>query len=440
MDSIGVKAVERDGGDDTTNSLCMSISPVMHVSVSPVTHASYSPTQHASPPTALHMAHSLVPHSPSKSPSLRCHSQGSRSSSSSSGSSSGSGSASGSGSLSSSGSGLGNESGTGSPEKSQTPAEGSGSGNSQQSCSASPEVVLVQEDDEDAAGDEEEEGGLGDEEEEDGLDYEETLLQGMVLLLDISNSDNEETRKAAVHEKVCKSDVLYTAWQEEQIYQGNDDIAKCDKRVHDHKDTGRCCKAPDKIGPPLTYMEEHGVFKPLDTIDNLMGLCRFYWMSSKKSKVLTGPKSTESAHKIKDMIKLAKGIRQLLTVVVFEGETVTLLGLLQELHLCLALSCITIQTSEEVKVGPKNHMSCCPICMYVVKNNYSFLNHIIIRHYWSSFSCGKCLNFTASNGQQMKRHILIVGSPRRDTRKGTPKVTRCLKCKVIQNLAISPRR
>ena len=105
------------------------------------------------------------------------------------------------------------------------------------------------------------------------------------------------------------SDVQYTAWQDKQIHQGNDDIAKHDKRVYDHADVGKCCKAPDKIGPLLTYMEEHGVFKPVETIDNPMGLCRFYQMSSKKSNVLTGLKSADCARKIHDMIKLAKGVR-----------------------------------------------------------------------------------------------------------------------------------
>ena len=255
---------------------------------------------------------------------------------------------------------------------------------SEQSCSASPEVVLLGEGEEAVA---------DAEEEEDGSDDEETLSQGMVSLLDISNSDNEETRKAAAREKACKSDVWYAAWRDEQIHQGNDDIAKHDKRVHDHADIGKCCKAPDKIGPPLTYMEECGVFKPVETIDNPMGLCRFYRMSSKKSNVLTGPKSADCTCKIHDMIKLAKGVGWPLTVIVFEGETVTPLGLLQELHLRLTLSCIAIHTLEEVKVGPKNRVSCCPICAYVVKNDYSFLNHIIVGHYWSSFSCRKCLKF-----------------------------------------------
>ena len=40
---------------------------------------------------------------------------------------------------------------------------------------------------------------------------------------------------------------------------------------------------------------------------------------------------------------------------VFEGGTVTPLGLLQELHSCLTLSRIMISMPEEVKVGLKNH-------------------------------------------------------------------------------------
>ena len=48
----------------------------------------------------------------------------------------------------------------------------------------------------------------------------------MLSLLDISNSDNEEACKAAAHEKARHSNVLYAAWRDKQIRQGNDDIAK----------------------------------------------------------------------------------------------------------------------------------------------------------------------------------------------------------------------
>ena len=208
-------------------------------------------------------------------------------------------------------------------------------------------------------------------------------------------------------------------------------------------DIDRPSKAPDKIGPPLTYMEERGVFKPLYTIANTLGLCRFYQTDPKKSNVITGLKSTASTCKIKCLLKLAKELGWLLTVVVFEGGTVTPLGLLQELHSRSTLSSITIHMPEEVKVGPKNCVSCCPICVYVVKNDYLFLNHIIIGHYWSNFSCGKCLEFVASIRQQMKRHLPDCGDPKKVCKKKCSKggkVARHLRCKAVQNLATSPRR
>ena len=81
---------------------------------------------------------------------------------------------SGSGRSSSSESGLDDESGMGSP--------GSDSSSLQQSRSTSPDVILL---------------GESEEEEETGSDDEETLSQGTVSYLDISNSDNEETCQAA---------------------------------------------------------------------------------------------------------------------------------------------------------------------------------------------------------------------------------------------------
>ena len=67
---------------------------------------------------------------------------------------------------------------------------------------------------------------------------EEALSQGTGSLLDISNLDNEEARKAVVRETAYKGDVQYGAWQDEQIHQGKEDIAQCNKQVNDYADSG----------------------------------------------------------------------------------------------------------------------------------------------------------------------------------------------------------
>ena len=156
-----------------------------------------------------------------RSQSPQGHSQSSRSSSSSSGSGSRSVSTSGLSSSGSSGSG----SHSGSHAGSQLPSEGSGSRGSGHSHSPSPEVVLLQGDDGDTT--------MGGEEDAGHSEDEEALSQGTVSLLDISTSDNEDAHKATVHEAVCKSDIQYGNWQDEQICQGNEGITQHDKGVND---------------------------------------------------------------------------------------------------------------------------------------------------------------------------------------------------------------
>ena len=380
VSTIGVKAAEVGAGDGPTSSPCTSRSPIPHTSPSPIQH------------------------SQTRSPSMHCYSQSSRSSLSSSGSSSRSGSMSGSSSSGLSELGSGDESHAGS----QVPSEGSSSGGSEHSHSASPDVVLVQQDDEDTAVGGEDAGHLED---------EEALSQGMVSLLNVSTSDNKEAHKAAAHETVCKSGIQYGIWQDEQIHQRNEGIAQHNKQVNDYANGGRPSKTPDKIGPLLSYTEERRVFKPLDTIANPLGLCRLYQTDPQKSNVVTDPKSAAGTHRIKHLLELAKELGQPLTIMVFEGGMVILLGLLQELHSCLTLSCILIHTPEEVKMGQKNRVSCCPNCTYIVKNDYVFLNHIIICHYWSSFSCSKCLEFAVLSRQQMKKHFPKCDGPKEACKK-----------------------
>ena len=52
------------------------------------------------------------------------------------------------------------------------------------------------------------------------------------------------------------------------------------------------------------------------------------------------------------------------------------------------------------------HVSCCPICTYIVKNDSPFLNHIVIMHYSCNYACGRCLDVVVMSGQQMKKHFL----------------------------------
>ena len=148
----------------------------------------------------------------------------------------------------------------------------------------------------------------------------------------------------------------------------------------------------------------------MESINNPMGLCQFYRMSPEKSNVLTGLKSAECAHRIYSMVEIAKRVGQQLMVIVFDGESVSPVCLLKELHSHMALSRIAIHTPEEAEVGVWNLCVLLPhLCMYIIKNDIALLDHIIVGHYWGSFSCGKCLAFAVATAEQMRRHIAGCG-------------------------------
>ena len=49
-------------------------------------------------------------------------------------------------------------------------------------------------------------------------------------------------------------------------------------------------------------------------------------------------------------------------------------------------------------------MSFCPFCAYVVANDLSYLNHIIIAHYNTSYGCRKCLKQAFMSSSALHNH------------------------------------
>ena len=146
------------------------------------------------------------------------------------------------------------------------------------------------------------------------------------------------------------------------------------------------------------------MFQPLASTTNTLGLCCFY-RADPNMPMPTGPKPLATVEHVKKLLFLASTKQWRYVIVVFRGGTVTLLGLLQELHTRSALVCIPIYWTGEVKDGHGARVSCCPFCAYTVQNDLAYLNHIVCVHYDASFACGVCLSAITSSGQQMKNHI-----------------------------------
>ena len=54
-------------------------------------------------------------------------------------------------------------------------------------------------------------------------------------------------------------------------------------------------------------------------------------------------------------------------------------------------------------------LSLCPFCAYMGGNDLSYLNHIIIAHYNTSYGCGKCLKqaFTSSSALHNHKKVCL---------------------------------
>ena len=199
-------------------------------------------------------------------------------------------------------------------------------------------------------------------------------------LLDLSATDNEDTHKRKARKLACKGDTDFAAWKDN-------------------------LKNPDPMGPPIAYMKELGIFQPLPSMTNPIGLCHFYAVDPASVSMLAPPKPPGTAEHLKGLLLLAKTQHQPYIVVVFQGGTVTALGLLQELHTRSTLAHIPIFWSDETKDGHRPCMSCCPFCVYTIQNDPAYLNHIVGMHYRTNFACGTCLSAVTASVQQMKRHL-----------------------------------
>ena len=158
------------------------------------------------------------------------------------------------------------------------------------------------------------------------------MSQGSIPLLDISATDDEETRKCKAREVARRSDTDFTAWKEKEVNKGVKGIEEQDKMVNDYTDGKREPKNPDTLGRPISYMEEHRVFQSLASTTNTLGLCHFYHADPNMS-MPTGPKPLATVEHVKKLLFLASTKRWRYIIVVFQGGTVTPLGLLQELHM-----------------------------------------------------------------------------------------------------------
>ena len=126
--------------------------------------------------------------------------------------------------------------------------------------------------------------------------------------------------------------MAYAAWKEKQTSDGVKGIEEWDQMVNDYTDGKRRPRNPDPLGPPVSYMEDRGVFQPLASMTNTFGLCHFYRVDT-TVPMPSDPVSPVTAEHVKRLLLLASTKPRRHVLMVFQGGTVTALGFLQELHM-----------------------------------------------------------------------------------------------------------
>ena len=139
---------------------------------------------------------------------------------------------------------------------------------------------------------------------------------------------------------------------------------------------------PDLVGLPLDYMHKRQVFDGVRS--DIYDLCWFYilWMTGDPPE-FPAPQEPTTHGQIRDLLKLAHAISQPYLILVHSADSVMAGLLLRELHTTVSLQWLQVDLwDKSVK------LSFCPFCVYVGGNDLSYLNHIMIAHYNTSYGCG----------------------------------------------------
>ena len=86
-------------------------------------------------------------------------------------------------------------------------------------------------------------------------------------------------------------------------------------------------------------------------------------------------------------------------ILAHSADSVTTMSMLQELHVATCMRHLQVDLRDK-----SVRMSFCPFCTYVGMNYLSYLNHIIIALYNTSYGCGKCLKQAFVSSSALHNH------------------------------------
>ena len=200
-------------------------------------------------------------------------------------------------------------------------------------------------------------------------------------------------------QKVWLLDTHFDAWHCDKITnnvtgRATRDTMNCNLPEHGKTQPNH----PDPVEPPLGYMVKCKVFDCIRS--DLYNLCHFYVLGMTGNPPDFPPLwEPVTRNQVKDLLKSARSKGRPCMILVHSNDFVTAMSMLQELHTTTCLRCLQMDIHDK-----SIKMSFCPFCAYVVANDLSYLNHIIIVHYNTSYGCGKCLKQAFVSSSTLHNH------------------------------------
>ena len=219
-----------------------------------------------------------------------------------------------------------------------------------------------------------------------------------------SSSEEEQPTDEALCDKARHLDTNFDAWRRKKIAKGipgwvTRDTMICDLPEHGKEQPNH----PDPVGPPLEYMRDHQVFDGVWS--DIYDLCRFYILGTTGDPPeFPTPWEPATRGQVRDLLKSAHAIGRPYLIVVHSTDSVTAVSLLRELHTTVCLRQLQVDLQDK-----SLKLLFCPFCAYAGGNNLSYLNHIIIAHYNTSYGCGKCLKqaFVSSSALHTHKKVCL---------------------------------
>ena len=196
----------------------------------------------------------------------------------------------------------------------------------------------------------------------------------------------DEALRDGARQKAQLLDTCFDAWHHDKIANNVVGWATWDTMICNLPEHSKAQpNHPNPVGPPLDYMAECKVFDCIRS--DLYDLCHFYALGTTGDPPdFPVPWEPVTHRQVRDLLKLAQSIGRSYVILAHSTDSVTAMSMLRELHMATCLRHLQVDLCDKfIK------MSFCPFCAYTGANDLSYLNHIIIVHYNTSYGCRKCL-------------------------------------------------